>query len=96
MLNKSGGGQGKPIEIGDASVLLGRSPARFTTEGGTVLVIGLKPLSKYLVETDDEEMCELATDRAGTLVLSYTAGRAAGVRIRESMAGNTIELGGGK
>jgi hypothetical protein len=49
-----------------------------------------------LVETDDEEMCEIETDRAGTLVLSYPADRAAGVRIRESTASNKTEVGGGE
>src|SRR5579862_113891 len=32
----------KPVTVGDASVLLGRSPMRFSVEGGTVLVVGLK------------------------------------------------------
>jgi hypothetical protein len=94
--NVGSGRDTKPIVIGDASVLPGTSPLRFSTEGGTVLVIGLKPLSKYLVETDDEEMCEIETDRAGTLVLSYPADRAAGVRIRESTASNKTEVGGGE
>ena len=57
----------KPIAIGAASVLVGRSPLRFSTEGSTVLVIGLKPQHKYLIETDDEELRELETDRVGTL-----------------------------
>jgi hypothetical protein len=50
-------------------------------DGGTILVIGLKPSQTYLVETDDEEMREVSTDRAGTFVLQYPAGRAAGVRV---------------
>src|SRR5262249_32294117 len=46
----------KPIPVGDASVLLGHSSLRFSMEGGPVLIVSLKPRSKYLVETDDEEM----------------------------------------
>lgn len=85
VLNKSAGAKRpKPIAIGEASVLLSQTPLQFSVEGGTVLVIGLKPLRRYLVETDDEEMRELETDRAGTLLLPYPAERAAGVRIQES------------
>jgi len=85
VLNQTGGARdSKPIAIGDASVLLGRNPLQFFLEGGLVLVIGLKPLHKYLVETDDEELRELETDRAGTLLLPYSGERAAGVRLRES------------
>ncbi len=78
----------KPITIGDASVLLGRNPMRFSMEGGVTLVVGLKPRHKYLIETDDEEMRELETDRVGTLVLQYPADRAAGVRIKEESSGS--------
>ncbi len=77
----------KPIAVGDASVLLGRNPMRFSVEGGTTLVVGLKPRKKYLIETDDEEMRELETDRVGTLVLEYPAERTAGVRIVEEPSG---------
>jgi hypothetical protein len=85
VLNKAGGVKDpKPIAVGEASVLLGRSPLRFFNEGGPALVIGLKPLHKYLVETDDEELREIETDRVGTLVLPYAADRAASVRIEES------------
>jgi hypothetical protein len=52
-------------------------------DGGTILAIGLKPREKYLVETDDEEMREVSTDRAGTFILQYPAGRAAGIRVHE-------------
>ena len=52
-----------------------------------VLAIGLTPRHSYLVETDDEEMRETSTDRAGTLVLEYPASRTAGVRIHEASKG---------
>lgn len=78
----SGSSAPKPLRLGDASVILGRVPFRFSMDdGGTILVIGLKPSQTYLVETDDEEMREVSTDRAGTFVLQYPAGRAAGVRV---------------
>jgi hypothetical protein len=32
---------------------------------------------------DDEEMREVSTDRAGSFVLQYPAGRAAGIRVHE-------------
>ena len=73
-----------PLHLGDASVILGRVPFRFSMDdGGTVLVIGLKPRQKYLLEVDDEEMREVSTDRAGSFVLQYPAGRAAGIRVHE-------------
>jgi hypothetical protein len=78
----------EPIQIGDSSVLVGRNPLRFSMEGGAVLVVGLKPHWKYLVEADDEEMSELETDGAGTLVLEYPADWAAGVRVREVISGS--------
>jgi hypothetical protein len=86
----------KPIAIGDANVLLGRNPLQFFAEGGTVLVIGLKPLREYLVETDDEELRELETDRAGTLLLAYPGDHAAGVRIEESNPIRRAGSGGGE
>jgi hypothetical protein len=80
----SGSSAPKPLQIGDASVILGRAPFRFSMDdGGTILAIGLKPRQKYLVETDDEEMREVSTDRAGSFVLEYPAGRAAGIRVHE-------------
>jgi hypothetical protein len=76
------------IAVGDASVLVGRNPMQFAMEGGRVVVVGLKPHWKYLVETDDEEMSEAETDGAGTLVLEYPADWAAGVRIQEGIHGS--------
>jgi hypothetical protein len=72
---------GAPLHLGDASIVAGQVPFRFSTEGGSVLAIGLKPREKYLVEVDDEEMREISTDRAGTFVIQYPPDRAAGVRV---------------
>ncbi len=87
VLNQKSPGHGKAeaIQIGDASVLVGRNPLQFSMEGGMVLVVGLKPHSKYLVEADDEEMSEFESDGAGTLVLQYPADWAAGVRVQEAV-----------
>jgi len=82
------GADPKPIAVGEASVLLGRNPMRFSVEGGTTLVVGLKARHKYLIETDDEELRETETDRVGTLVLEYSADRMAGVRIVEAKGGS--------
>lgn len=90
VLNRSGpmAPEPKPIAVGEASVLLGRSPLRFSMEGGITLIVGLKARHKYLVEVDDEEMRELESDTIGTLVLEYPADRAAGVRVQEATDGN--------
>jgi hypothetical protein len=79
----SGSSAPKPLQMGETSVVFGRAPFQFSMEGRTVLVIGLKPRQTYLVETDDEEMREVWTDRAGTIVLQYPAARVAGVRVHE-------------
>ena len=79
----SGSSAPKPLQLGDSSVILGRAPFQFSMDGGAILVIGLKPRQKYLVETDDEEMREVSTDRAGTFVLQYPQGRMAGIRVHD-------------
>jgi len=93
VLNASANSASKPIEVGDTTVLWGRAPIQFLTEGGATLVVGLKPQHKYIVETDDEEMREAQADRAGTLVLTYPRERRAGVRIHEF---NLSEVNSGK
>jgi len=81
----SGTSKPEPLPLGDASVVFGRIPFQFEMQGGTVIVIGLKPGTKYLVETDDEEMREIPADHGGTFVLQYPEGRAAGVRVHEPL-----------
>jgi hypothetical protein len=87
VVNQAASGSSKPapLNLGESSVVFGRIPFQFSMEGGTILVIGLKPSEKYLVETDDEEMREVATDRAGTFVLAYPDDRSAGIRVHEAM-----------
>ncbi|HLK20872.1 MAG TPA: hypothetical protein VKT81_18095 [Bryobacteraceae bacterium] len=84
------------IPVGETNVLVGRNPMQFAMEGGRVLVVSLKPHTKYLIETDDEEMSEYESDGAGTLVLEYPGDWAAGVRIQEAMNGsNGTQVGFG-
>lgn len=61
-----------------------RVQCRLTLEDAQpVFVAGLGPRRAYLVEVDDEEMCEAAADPAGTLRLDDVPhGRASGVRLR--------------
>lgn len=87
-LKTAGAGEPKPVRVGETSVIFGSVPFRFATEGGAVVLIGLKPQRRYLVETDDEEMREIVTDRAGNLILQYPSNRTAGVRIHEESEGD--------
>jgi hypothetical protein len=87
-LTASGSAAPKPIQLGETGVILGHAPFQFSTEGGTMLVIGLKPRHPYLIETDDEEMREIPSDRSGTLVLEYPSSRTAGVRVHEESEAN--------
>jgi hypothetical protein len=75
---------GAPLNLGDATIISGHAPLRFSMEsGGTVLLLGFKPHQKYLVEVDDEEMREVSTDSAGIFELDYPPGRVAGIRVHE-------------
>ena len=88
VVNQAASGSSKPtpLNLGESSVVFGRIPFQFSMEGGAILVIGLQPDKKYLVETDDEEMREVETDRAGTFVLAYPDDRSAGIRVHEPIA----------
>lgn len=94
VLNQKGR-DNKPIAVGGASVLFGEAPLKFQVEGGLMLVVGLKPAHKYLVETDDEEMRQVESDRVGTVVLEYPAERHAGVRLNDSQGKGGTNAGSG-
>jgi hypothetical protein len=85
----------KPVGVGDAGILWGAMPLRFSSEGGPMLIVGLKASRGYLVETDDEEMREVDTDRVGTLVLEYPSERNAGVRVHETPRNGVSSAAGG-
>ncbi len=80
-------GANTPVRLGDATIIRAQAPFKFSMEAGiresTVAAVGLKPGAKYLVEADDEEMREIPTDPAGTLLLEYPPNRTAGIRIHE-------------
>ena len=69
----------QPARIGDALVVRGPAPVRFTAPGELSWVVGLTPRHPYLAEVDDEEMTELETDRDGTLALHLPKGASAHV-----------------
>jgi hypothetical protein len=82
-LNQKSPKAAKPelIEIGGAVVLVAREGLQFQVAAEHMFVVGWKPLMKYHIEVDDEEMREVETDAAGTMALDFPEGRDAGVRI---------------
>ena len=75
----------KPLPVGDTVVLVGADPLRYEAVGkvAAVYVVGLKPLGRYDVEVDNEEMREERADRGGILALKFPAGLRGSVRMRE-------------
>lgn len=79
--------QAEPLVIGDAAVMVGRSPmrlARKPDDPELVFIIGLKPATRYDIEADDEEIVELRSDAGGILPLKFRRTDAHVVRIREA------------
>lgn len=87
----------RPIQIGDATILLGAAALRFVTgempvdeEGKKfeqdVFLLGLPPNTRYDVEPDDEEMFEAATDEGGIMALKFPRGRKVEVRLKPATA----------
>ena len=90
VLNRQGSITGRPITVGNISILAGRNPIKFEVKGDdSVFVVGLSPRHRYLVEVDDEEMREDEADAAGTIELKFPPERSAGVRIREDSDGHS-------
>jgi len=82
--NKSSAALTPKVPVGDtATIVLGRSGARFTGDAPRVFVIGLQPAHTYDIEVDDEEMDEYGTDKAGTIEIQLPRDRETPVRIRE-------------
>ena len=68
----------EPLDLGRAVILFGAHTQKFkvAVEGKEpVFVVGLKPRQNYLIEVDDEEMCEGQTDPGGILALDVPAQR---------------------
>jgi hypothetical protein len=76
----------EPLGLTEALVMFGESAKRFRTrldEEEGVYVVGLKPRQMYLVEVDQEEAYEIATDPGGILPLDLPRKSDVGVRMRE-------------
>jgi len=75
-----------PLALPAAVVCFGRLARKFRVtveKGQAVFVVGLEPRHTYLVEVDDEEMFEAASDAGGILALpDVPYGRPAGVRLQ--------------
>jgi hypothetical protein len=77
----------RTLAVGDAQVCLaggGRAFSLKTAAGAPVFVVGLKPRRVYLVEVDDEEMYEAATDPGGILEVEFAGSGEIGVRLTEA------------
>ncbi|MBI3680512.1 MAG: hypothetical protein HY235_08965 [Acidobacteria bacterium] len=77
----------EPLQIGDALVLVGQSPMKWSLnlpEKTRYFLIGLKPESYYEIEVDDEGLREEKSDRGGILALTFPASVNVGVRLKES------------
>jgi hypothetical protein len=75
----------EPLDLARAVILFGAHTQKFkVTAAGKepVFVVGLKPHQNYLIEVDDEELCEQQTDPGGILALDVPHDREAGVRLR--------------
>ncbi len=79
---------GQPLHIGEALVLVGSSPMRYSAaeDVAAVYVVGLRPGGRYDLEVDDEEMREESADRGGILALEFPKGLRGGFTLREFVA----------
>ncbi len=73
-----------PLRMGDAVLLVAKDPemVRAHIDARAMFVLGLRPLTEYGVEIDDEELDFLSTDVGGTLVVRVSADADAEVLIR--------------
>jgi len=77
----------EPLDLGRAVILFGAHTRKFkvAAEGkAPVFVVGLKPRQNYLIEVDDEELCEGESDAGGILELDVPHDTEVGVRLREA------------
>jgi hypothetical protein len=76
-----------PLQLDSAVIYFGPSATTFRVtleeDQEAVILAGLAPRRIYLVEIDDEEVFEEATDPGGILVLDLLHGKEVGVRLRE-------------
>jgi hypothetical protein len=77
----------EPLDLGRAVILFGAHTQKFKVAAAgkePVFVVGLKPRQNYLIEIDDEELCEQPTDPGGTLPLDVPHDTEVGVRLLET------------
>jgi hypothetical protein len=75
----------EPLDLGRAVILFGAHTQKFkvTAQGkAPVFVVGLKPRQDYIIEVDDEELCEEESDAGGILALDVPHDIEVGVRLR--------------
>jgi hypothetical protein len=75
-----------PLALTEALVYFGHGTRKFQVtldEEQAVFIVGLEPRHTYIVEVDDEEMFEAATDTGGILaLLDVPKGRPIGIRFK--------------
>jgi len=77
----------EPLDLGRAVILFGAHTRKFKVAAAgkePVFVVGLKPRQDYLIEVDDEELCEQRTDPGGILDLDLPHDTEVGVRLFEN------------
>ena len=75
----------KPLSLGEAVVCLAHTARKFDVtleEDEPVFVVGLEPRGTFLIEIDDEESFEAASDPGGIIQLELPRGKPVGVRFK--------------
>lgn len=78
----------EPLDLGRALILFGAQAQKFKVSAAgkePVFVVGLKPLYNYLIEVDDEEVCEGQTDPGGILPIDVAHDTDVGVRLTPAL-----------
>jgi hypothetical protein len=77
----------EPLDLGRAVILFGAHTQKFKVAAAgkePVFVVGLKPRQNYIIEVDDEELCEGQSDPGGILALDVPHDMEVGVRLGEA------------
>jgi hypothetical protein len=83
---------GSPLFLGDAAVVGSKGDIRFQVPRDAPLqwfIVGLKPVTLYDIEVDDEDLTEARSDRAGILSIEFTRAENQAVQIRQPRSSNT-------
>ena len=79
----------EPLDLGRALIMFGAQTQKFKVAAAgkePVFVVGLKPRQNYLIEVDDEEVCEGQTDPGGILAIDVPHDTEVGVRLLAAAA----------